>query len=318
MYKVTGVLLLIVFIIFCGCSSPVAEQSPQKDRDSSIPAGAVKITPGEDLHPPVLHSDMYRTPVPLPRTINTAGAEDSPFILPDGKTLYFFFTPDPNIPAEKQLFDGVTGIWVTTKEGAAWTKPERVVLQDPGKLALDGCGFVQGTTMWFCSAREGYTGVNLFTAELRDGMWGNWKYAGDTLNKDYETGEMHITSDGKDMYFHSARAGGKGGLDIWVSRNSGVSWQAPQNVHAVNSPDNEGWPFVTDDGSQLWFTRTYNGTPAIFVSDKEDGAWQEPELILSQFAGEPTLDDDGNIYFVHHFYRDNAMLEADIYVAYRR
>ena len=276
------------------------------------------MTPGTDLLPPTLHSDEYRSPVPLPRTINSAGAEDSAFILPDGKTLYFFFTPDPKIPPEKQVIDGVTGIYVTRKESGTWTKPERVILQDPGKLALDGCEFVQGTTMWFCSAREGYTGVNIFMAESRDGKWGNWQYAGDTLNKQYGLGELHITADGNEMYFHSSRAGGKGGLDIWVSRNAGGTWQAPQNVKAVNSPDNEGWPFVTGDGSQLWFTRTYNGTPAIFMSEKDGGAWQEPELILSQFAGEPTLDDAGNIYFTHHFFRDNAMLEADIYVANRK
>jgi Tol biopolymer transport system component len=318
MRKMAGIFLLLLFLLFCGCSSPATEQLPPKDRETSIPAGSVKVTPAMDLHPPILHSDKYYSPVPLPRTINTAGAEDSPFILPDGKTLYFFFTPDPNIPAEKQLFDGVTGIYVARRERGTWTKPEHVVLQDPGKLALDGCEFVQGSTMWFCSAREGYTGVSMFTAEYRDGRWGNWQYTGDTLNKEYGLGEMHITSDGKEMYFHSSRAGGKGGLDIWVSRNSGGVWQVPRNVQAINSPDNEGWPFVTGDGSQLWFTRFYNGTPAIFVSEKKDGSWQEPELVISQFAGEPTLDDAGNIYFVHHFYRDNAMLEADIYVANRK
>jgi len=48
------------------------------------------------------------------------------------------------------------------------------------------------------------------------------------------------------------------------------------------------------------------------------GEWQVPELIISQFAGEPTLDRDGNLYFVHHYYKDNVMLEADIYVAERK
>jgi len=318
MNRVAGILLLAVLIIVCGCSSSPAEQQPQKDRDTSIPAGAVKISPSTDLLPPVLHSDRYRTPVPLPRTINTAGAEDSPFILPDGKTLYFFFTPDVKVPPEKQLLDSVTGIWVTRKEGAGWSKPERVVLQDPGKLALDGCEFVQGSTMWFCSAREGYTGIGMFRAEYRDGKWAGWQYAGDTLNKIYGVGELHVTSDGNEMYFHSSRAGGKGGLDIWVLRNSKGAWQAPMNVQAVNTADNEGWPFVTGDGSQLWFMRSYYGSPAIFMSEKADGTWQKPELIISQFAGEPTLDDAGNIYFVHHFYKDNAMLEADIYVANRK
>lgn len=318
MRKLLGIFLIIGLLLSCGCTSPVPEQQLQKDRDSAIPAGAVKISPGTDLLPPVLNSEKYMSPIPLPRTINTAGAEDSAFIMPDGKTLYFFFTPDPKVPPEKQLLDKVTGIYVTRKEGGTWIKPERLILQDTGKLALDGCEFVQGTTMWFCSAREGYTGVNMFTADFRDGKWGNWQYAGDTLNKEYNLGEMHITADGKELYYHSPRPGGKGGLDIWVSRNMNGNWQRPQNVGILNSPDNEGWPFVTQDGAQIWFTRTYKGSPAIFMSEKSNGTWGEPQLVISQFAGEPSLDMAGNIYFTHHFYKDNVMLEADIYVANRK
>jgi len=40
--------------------------------------------------------------------------------------------------------------------------------------------------------------------------------------------------------------------------------------------------------------------------------------MFSGFAGESSMDRDGNVYFTHHFYRDDAMLEADIYVAVRR
>jgi len=49
-----------------------------------------------------------------------------------------------------------------------------------------------------------------------------------------------------------------------------------------------------------------------------DGVWSEPELIISWFAGEPSLDNVGNIYFVHHFYKDGNMIEADIYVAKKK
>jgi hypothetical protein len=68
----------------------------------------------------------------------------------------------------------------------------------------------------------------------------------------------------------------------------------------------------------LWFTRTYLGTPAIFQSLKSAGNWTAPQLIVSRFAGEPTLDDAGNLYFVHHFYENDVMIEADIYVAYKK
>ena len=309
---------VIAALILVGIYSKPPEQNTPLPRESAIPEGAVKMTPETDSYPPILHSDEWLQPVPLSSSVNTAGGEDSPFVMPDGNTLYFFFTPNVSVPAEKQILDGVTGIYVSKKQNGSWSKAERIILQDSGKLALDGAEFVQGSTMWFASAREGYTGVNLFTAEFENGKWADWQYAGDKLNKDYQVGEMHITADGNELYFHSARTGGKGQYDIWVTKKVDGTWQQPENVAAINTPETEGWPFITQDGNELWFTRTYMGSPAVYRSKKVDGNWSEPELILSQFAGEPTLDNSGNIYFVHHFYRDSKMIEADIYVAYRK
>jgi hypothetical protein len=288
-----------------------------KSRGESIPADAVKITPDKDSYPPVLHSAEYQSPVPLLAPVNTAGAEDSPFVLPDGRTLYFFFTPDVRVPVEKQLLDEVTGIYKTVKlADGRWREPERVVLDDD--ISLNGCTFVRDGIMWFCSARRGYTGVNWFTARLVDGQWQDWKYAGDLFPADFQVGELHITADGREVYFHSSRPGGLGGYDIWVTRNVDGKWQEPENIRAVNTPENEGWPYISGDGDELWFNRTYLGSPAVFRSKKVNGEWQEPEMIISQFAGEPSLDDAGNIYFVHHYYRDGVMLEADIYLAARK
>ncbi len=309
------VLVLVLAAAFLGKTPPAAPPT----REGSIPEGAVKMTPATDTLPPILHSSDWDAPVPLGSGVNTAGGEDSAFVLPDGNTLYFFFTPNVSIPAERQLLDGVTGIWVSSLQGGVWTNATRVVLQDPGKLALDGCEFVtpDGSEIWFCSAREGYSGMNLFTAHRSGGAWMGWQIVPQTL-QDYQVGEMHITADGNRMFFHSPRAGGHGGLDIWTTDRVGGQWQTPVNLAAVNTADNEGWPFVAQNGTELWFTRTYLGSPGIFRSEFVAGNWTTPVLILSQFAGEPTLDDQGNLYFTHHFYRDSAMIEADIYVARHR
>lgn len=314
---VIALALSLMFLL--GCAGPQQDArhpapTPQ-DRYAAIPQDAVKMLPENDSHPPILHSSEFEAPVPLPAPLNSAGGEDSPFITPDGNTLYFFFTPDVSIPAEKQVLDNVTGIWASHRSGGSWSEPQRVVLQDAGKLALDGCEFVDGNTMWFCTAREGHTGLHWFTAEYSDGAWRNWRNA--DFPPGYEVGELHITTDGR-LYFHSARAGGKTGLDIWVMERRGGKWEEPENVAVLNSPDNEGWPFVSRDGRELWFTRFHRGSPALFRSKSENNSWSEPELIVSQFAGEPTLDDEGNLYFVHHYYRDSEMIEADIYAAYKK
>jgi len=309
-------MLMCLSLLLAGCSGGTPAAYPEINRADSLPADILKRGPQSDPYPPILHIDGYETPVPLPGPVNTAGAEDSPFILPDGRTLYFFFTPDVRVPAERQLLDGVTGVYVSQWLDGAWSEPERVRLEPPGMLSLDGAVAVQGDEMWFATAREGFTGVNIFTAEWIDGAWTNWRYAGDRLMKEIRIGEVHLHGD--DLYFHSDRAGGLGGFDLWVTTRSGNDWSDPVALTALNSAELDGFPFVSSDGSELWFTRNYLGTPAIFRSLWADGTWGPPELIISQFAGEPTLDDDGNLYFVHHYFEDGMMIEADIYVAYRK
>lgn len=309
--------VLAASIVLTACSGPASSPTSTNtdifvDRGLKIPLDAVKMSPETDAQPPQMHSSDFENPVPVPGQVNSAGAEDSPFITPDGNTLYFFFTPDVKIPAEKQLLDGVTGIYRSKKVNGEWTEPERIILQDPGKLALDGCGFVLGDAMWFCSAREGYEGIPWFTADQVNGIWQNWENA--NFDPALQVGELHISSDGNELYFHSDRPGGKGGLDLWVSKKVDGTWQDPINVSAVNTADAEGWPALNPAGDELWFYRNYG----IWRSKKVNGEWQEPELIVSSLAGEPSIDKDGNLYFVHHFIDDDKMIEADIYVAYRR
>ena len=296
------------------------------DRHKAIPSGAVKMRPETDAHPPVLHSREFKKPVPLGPAINTAGGEDSPFITPDGNTLYFFFTPDVSQPANKQLFDGVTGIWVSRREAGQWTRAERILLQEPGKLALDGAPTLRDDTLWFVSTREGYEGMHHFTATRKSGRWTDVKHVGDRLCRDLKVGELHVARDGA-LYFHSEREGGKGGLDIWrMDRRkplggkewaSDEGWTEPVNMAEFNTDGNEGWPFISEDGSEFWFLRTYQGSPGLFRSKRTAGKWSPPELMVSVFAGEPTLDAAGNLYFVHHYFRERTMIECDIYYAER-
>ncbi len=306
--KIWSLCLIIILVAGCG------QEYAYVDRESKIPAYAIKMTPEIDKLPPILHSDQYEEPVPLPYPINTKGAEDSAFITPDGKTLYIWSTPDPQVPVEKQVIDEVTGIYVSKLVNDEWTKPKRIYFQDAGKLSLDGCLFVKDNKAWVCSAREGYAGLHWVTATFKEGKWQNWKV--DDFNPEYEVGELHIYND--ELYFHSARAGGKGQYDIWMSKMVDGEWRQPVNIDIVNSEETDGWPYVTSDGTELWFTRTYLGSPAIFMSLRTGDEWGEPELILSQFAGESTLDDQGNIYFTHHFYEDGEMIEADYYIARKK
>jgi len=316
-----AMLFLVSSLFFFGCDDEKSENEPPAtyptiDRTTKLPPDITKRIPQTDHHPPILYSDEFEDPVPLPAGINTSGGEDSPFILPDGNTMYFFFTPDVRVPAEQQILDSVTGLWVSLKVNNNWEPATRCWLQEPGKLSMDGAVSIQGEEMWFASVREGYVGPNIFTAEWIVDKWTNWTYAGDRLMKEIQIGEVHIH--GNDLYFHSARTGGLGSYDIWITTRNGDNWSDPVNIQTINSSEMDGWPFVNSEGTELWFTRVYLGTPAIFKSLKSENSWGEPEIVLSQFAGEPTLDEAGNLYFVHHFYENSVMIEADIYVAFKK
>ncbi len=326
------VLLLVVALCLNGCEqtpaptltpTPEPTPTPVPSREDAIPADAVKGLPETDLFPPVLHSDAWELPVPMGAPITTAGAEDSPFFSPDGQHFLFFFTPDVRVPAERQLLDGVTGIWWSQRSGDGWAEPQKLVLNDD--LALDGCPFVLGDTLWFCSVRAGnYRNVDFYTAVFRGGRWTDWQNAGQLLNEQYGVGELHISADGSVLYFSAEREGGLGGTDLWKCAWADGTWSEPVNLGpTVNSAGNEGRPFLSQDGSELWFDGTsrlgYPG-PALFRSVRNaDGTWGPPEEVVSRFAGEPTMDVLGNLYFVHHFFsEDGRMLEADIYVAKRK
>jgi len=324
----TFLLGLSVTFTLTSCEAPQSSEKGQAHpllptqpptRLDAIPEDAIKMTLSTDHHPPILHSNEWYSPVPMEGPINTSGAEDSPFISVDGNVFTFFFVPDVRVPPEKQLLDGVTGIYITRKMDGVWTEPERVVLQDPGKVSLDGCQFTQDDEIWFCSAREGnYRDIDIWHAENLGGRWTNWENAGELLNVEYQMGEFHFAADWETLYFHSDREGGAGNYDIWVTHLVNGEWAQPENVREVNSDEHDSRPFVTQDGSELWITRTYLGTPGIFRSSWTGEVWSEPELILSQFAGEPTLDAEGNLYFIHHYVIDDEIIEADVYVAYRK
>lgn len=120
-------ILIVVFLLFLPIiilsgknSSNQNSQESLPSRESKIPAAAVKITPQTDVNPVKSLSSEYSDPVPVPGKVNTAGAEDSAFIMPDGNTLYFFFTPDTKIPVEKQIIDEVTGIYSSKKANGSW------------------------------------------------------------------------------------------------------------------------------------------------------------------------------------------------------
>ena len=302
-------------IFVSGCGPQLLDPSEVLPRDTNIPEDALKMGPDNDVRPPVLHSDEFENPVQF-LAVMSAGAEDSPFVPHDRDEFYFVFVPDVSVPIEKQVLDPTIGIYKSKKVDGSWTEPEKVILQYKDKLSLDGCQYVYSDVMWFCSAREGYTGMHWVNADWKEGKWADWEVT--DFPTQFDVGELHFTHDWNTVYYHSSRGGGSGGHDIWKMEKKDGYWQTPENVQIINSQVDEGMPYLNVNEDELWFNRWYEGSPAVYRSKLVDGSWTVPELIVSSFAGEPTLDHEGNLYFVHHYFLNGTMIEADIYVAYKK
>ncbi len=205
--------------------------------------------------------------------------------------------------------------------GASYSDSYAGDIKDLSKELKKKLGFNDSALHWdLVNTERKRVSAHLVSGETiaiyENGNWGSWEII--EYDPAYQVGELHITADGEELYFHSSRPGSLGANDIWVSRMLDGTWGEPENLTLVNSEEDDSRPFLSEDEQQLWITRTYKGTPAVFVSYKENGVWQEPVLIVSQFAGEPSLDNEGNLYFVHHFFWEGVMLDADIYLAKKK
>ena len=93
---------------------------------------------------------------------------------------------------------------------------------------------------------------------------------------------MHpaISPDGQTLYFVTNKAGGEGGTDIWVAQRKGGDWERPENLGpVVNTPFNEGFPFVDAEGRLYFCSKGHPGFGGfdIFVTEKDaDGNWATP------------------------------------------
>ena len=121
--------------------------------------------------------------------------------------------------------------------------------------------------------------LKLFRA-TRDSVSGEWTdirafaYNGDR----FSCGHPALSADGNTLYFVSDRPGGQGGSDIWRSRRSGGTWNAPENLGAtVNTAGNESFPVVNGDALYFSSDAHHNlGGLDIFETHETGGKWTEP------------------------------------------
>ena len=135
--------------------------------------------------------------------------------------------------------------------------------------------------------------------------------------------------DGLEMYIISLRPGGQGDADLWVLRRASIDedWGPPENLGPmVNSPKEDSFSSISDDGLTLYFASNRSGAYGsfdIYMTTRvtKNHPWGPavnlgPNINSSAADGEPWISPDGlELYFAS--YRSGGYGQADIYVARR-
>ena len=195
---------------------------------------------------------------------------------------------------------------------------------DLNTAALEGCPFVapRGDVLYFASNRAGGLGGLDIWYAVR-GESGGW---GDPINfaaVNSPANELCPMAhrNGRTFLFVSARSGGCGGDDLWMSRRHETKgWKAPENLGcSVNSPANEASPSLLE--TELYFSSTRaGGLGDIYRSAFDGQTFGGPSVVAALSSGQddfrPNVRRDGlEIFFDSN--RPGGIGGLDIWTATR-
>jgi outer membrane protein OmpA-like peptidoglycan-associated protein len=240
----------------------------------------------------------------LNRQINNMSSNYNPLVTLDEKLIYF-----------NQEFKFYDAVMRSVKIDSIWTAPENLT----GEVKSDGDHYLTGLsangTELFFTFYDPYRTGDIYTSSFADGIWTSLTRLEEPVNTQFNETHASLSPDGEDLYFTSDRKSGYGGMDIYQAHRMNGQWQNPVNLGPiVNTPYNEETPFVSSDGSILFFSSQghYNmGGYDIFYCKKDrEGNWLPPVNL-----GYPlnTTDDDlfyfpldtGNVAYQSRFLQNS-------------
>lgn len=258
--------------------------------------------------------------------LNTAEAEYSP-VFHDGD-MYFTSARDGG-KVYKATGQAFTNIYKVDMEGSKVLP--NTITKLPDIINTDGVheGSVtfsrDGRTMVFARGnsgrRKGAEDVNLFISRYRNGEWSEPVMLSISDPKSWDSTPA-FSKDGRTLYFASNREGGFGGTDLYAATVDGNGrWGKVRNLGPkINTPGNEMFPFVSDDG-RLYFSSTghpgYGGLD-LFVAKNVKG-----DIVIQNLGASINSNkDDFGINFINPFEgyfasnRDGGKGDDDIYYFY--
>lgn len=245
-------------------------------------------------------------------SVNTQADEFLPLISPDGSKIFFTRRLDKRsrhtskpTKADKFMVSKKTSKKTDTIElyADAQVMPMPFndgrdqggvsITIDNNHLFITICEFVRmGSTS--------YKNCDIFSSDFDGEKWSRPQRLSRNINgRGTWEGQPTVTSDGKVLYFASARPEDNyGGLDIYMSKkDEDEKWGKAENLGPmINTPLNEKTPFIHTDSETLYFSsdgRFGLGGFDIFYSQFIKGKWTEPQNL-----GYPINTQDDEVAFI--------------------
>ncbi|GMV52724.1 MAG: OmpA family protein [Chlorobi bacterium] len=234
-------------------------------------------------------TDTTLLPINLGPNVNGPYDDILPVIEPDGKTLYFCRSHDPNNVggARQDIWYSelqADGTWGVAKNiGPPLNNRDNNYLCS---ITPDGNTVLLGDSYADPKMKHRSVAISHRTAS-------GWSQPKSLQIENYfnnnRFGEFTLANDGKTLIMAIERPDSKGGKDLYISfRQTDSSWSEPKNMGGVvNSIGHEATPFLASDNSTLYFASDgFGGFGAfdVFVTRRLDSTWtlwSEPENLGS-------------------------------------
>ncbi len=185
---------------------------------------------------------------------------------------------------------------------------------------------ITGDTVYFCRnndikeelkpVSDSTNKLGIYSAVFINGIWTNIRqFTYD--NPLYSFVTPALSPDGKRLYFASDMPGGYGGTDIYYCDRKGSDWEKPVNLGpAINTPENESYPFVNKSGKLFFASDRHGGFGGkdLYYSQEINGRWITP-IHLDADINSP-FDDFGLVTdanFETGYFSSNRRKTDDIY-----
>ena len=210
-------------------------------------------TGGKKLYYAKKSGSRWGEPQAMPKSIDLSAtnAVGGYSLSLDGKT--FVFT------SRRRGSVGKFDIWFSKKSGnifGAPTNPGAVL--NTASNETDPYLSPDGQELYFCQCanmtQTTASGCKIMVAKKKGSSFGDAKPLPSPINTGNELAPM-ILADNETLIFASSRSGGKGKLDLYMSRKTATGWSKPVNMTFLNTANDDRYISIPMKGDKVFFSK---------------------------------------------------------------